>query len=179
MKVPDKLETKRLTVRKFEHSDKDKFLEFMRDTTSTKYLMFTDEQKTETGASALFEYILNSYESETPVFSMAIETEEYGYVGSCGLSPIDGDIWECYYSLNREFLKKGFATESLKVLIDYCFSQLKIDELRAYMSPENPDSSRVAERCGMEYKGIHVHPVFKNEGKLYSINRKQVIIGKE
>ncbi|MBS4035358.1 MAG: GNAT family N-acetyltransferase [Ignavibacterium sp.] len=172
MKIPEKLETKRLTIRKFAHSDKGRFLEFMRDTISTKYLMLTDEQKTETGASGLFEYVLNSYESDTPIFSMAIETEKYGYVGSCGLSPIDGDIWECYYSLNREFLKKGFATESLKALIDYCFNELNTEELRAYMSPENLDSSRVAERCGMEHKGIQVHPIFKNKGKLYCINRK-------
>ncbi len=169
MKIPQKIETNRITIRKFRATDKKRFLDFMRDEVSTRYLMFTEEQKTEEGASELFEFILNAYESETPIFSMAIETHEYGYVGSCGVSQIEEKIWECYYSLNREFLKKGIATESLKALIDYCFNELQIDELRAYMSPENPDSSRVAERCGMEYMGIQIHPIFKNEGKLYSI----------
>lgn len=137
--------------------------------------MFTEEQKTDEGASELFELILNAYDSESPIFSMAIETHEYGYVGSCGVSQIEDNIWECYYSLNREFLKKGFATESLKTLIDYCFNELQANELRAYMSPDNPDSSRVAERCGMQYMGIQVHPIFKN-GRCPKVSGNQILL---
>ena len=172
MKIPEKLTTERLIIRPFDKSDKDKFLEFMDDKEATKYLNFTEEQKTPEGASQLFDYILQSYDTEEEVFSLAIERKGMGYVGSCGISPIDDGIYECYYSLNREYWGNGYATEAMEKLLDYCFNELKIDELRAYMSPDNPYSSSVAENIGMEYQGVEVHPVFENEGKMYTIQNK-------
>ncbi len=45
MKIPDKIETKRLIIRKFEKVDFNFFREFMLDENATKYLLFSPEEK--------------------------------------------------------------------------------------------------------------------------------------
>lgn len=135
--------------------------------------MFSEKQKEAKGAAQLFDFIRNSYSSNLPLFSLAIELPGTGFIGSCGVSKIGDTIWECYYSLNREYWGKGFASEAMEALVDYCFHQSGIEEIRAYMSVENPRSSKVAEKIGMTFLGTHVHPAFKSKGKLYAISRAQ------
>ena len=170
MKIPESLKTERLIIRKFNPNDKSKFIEFMTDKESTKYLEFSATQKTPEGASHLLDFILDSYETDEPVFSMAIEDKEHGYIGSCGVSKIDDEAWECYYSLNRKFLGQGFATEAMQAVIDWCRKSPVVKELRAYMKPEHKESERVAIRLGMKNRGIHMHPVFEHEGLMYTLD---------
>ena len=80
-------------------------------------------------------------------------------------------IVECYYSLLPKYTHKGYATEALLALIDFCFKKFNIDEIRAYMHPQNPSSEGVAKRVNMQYLGIKSHPQFKIDGKLYVIKK--------
>jgi RimJ/RimL family protein N-acetyltransferase len=175
MKLPDAILTDLLTIRPFHQDDLDRYLSFMTDERVTRHLMFTDEQKTGEGAKHLFTTIMRSYVSENPIFAYAIALKDNSFIGSCGVSVISvGDVLECYYSLLPNYWKNGFATEATEALIQYCFRHYPIHEIRAYMSPGNPNSSGVAERVGMAYQGIQKHPVFGNEGKVYSITREMV-----
>ena len=45
MKIPETLKTERLTILKFKTEDKPRFIEFMTDKESTKYLEFSTTQK--------------------------------------------------------------------------------------------------------------------------------------
>lgn len=170
MQVPDFLTTERLTIRKFRPEDKPRFIEFMTDKKATKYLGFSATQKTPEGASHLFDFILNSYKTDEPVFSLAIEDHEYGYIGSCRISQIDDKTWECYYSLNQKYWGNGFATEAMQTVIDWCRKHPAINELHAYIHPEHKESEQVAIRLGMKNKGLQIHPVFEYKRILYSLN---------
>ena len=170
MQVPDIFTTERLTIRKFRPEDKPRFIEFMTDKESTRYLEFSATQKTPEGAAHLLEFILESYKSGEPVFSMAIENHEHGYIGSCRLAQIDDEIWECYYSLNRKYWGNGFATEAMQAVTDWCRKNPDVKELRAYMHPGHKESERVAIRLGMENRGIQTHPVFEHKRKLYAMD---------
>ncbi|WP_204101854.1 MULTISPECIES: GNAT family protein [Spirulina sp. CCY15215] len=55
IKLPDRLETKRLILRPCCLQDYSDYLEFMQDEQATQYLAFSPEQRTETGAKQLFE----------------------------------------------------------------------------------------------------------------------------
>lgn len=167
MQIPETLKTERLTIRRFKPEDKSRFIEFMTDKKATKYLEFSATQKTPEGASHLLDFILESYKTDEPVFSMAIEDHEHGYIGSCGISQIDDETWECYYSLNPRYWGNGFATEAMQAVIGWCRKNPEIKELRAYMHPEHKESERVAKRLGMINRGTQMHPVFEHEGKLY------------
>jgi RimJ/RimL family protein N-acetyltransferase len=173
VQLPDKIETERLLIRPFHREDLDRYLDFMVDEQATRYLMFTEEQKTKTGAKELFDAIVASYDSEQPIFAYAIATESDGFIGSCGASKLNDDLYECYYSLLPAYWGQGYATEATTAIIDYLFEDTGADEVRAYMAPENTRSAAVAARIGMVERGIQKHPQFGNEGLLYTITREQ------
>ena len=165
------LHTERLIIRCFEPRDWPGFLKFMTDPAATQYLLFTGETKTETGARKLFEDTMESYSTGNPVHAYALALKNNAFVGSCGFSDIDKDsgIYECYYCLLPEYWKRGYATEAIKALIDYCFRVCRIAEMRAYVCSENPGSLKVAERAGMRYLGAQTHPLSGADGLAYAI----------
>ena len=163
IKIP--METSRFVIRRFEENDFQSFLNFMLDEESTKFLMFENEQKTESGAKALFDYVCGAYNSSEPVHSYAIaEKDTNRYVGSCGYAPYDDGIVECYFSINREEVGKGIATETTSALVKELSN---VVEVRAYCHPENYAAHSVARKSGFESKGIHKHRNFENTGELF------------
>lgn len=167
------IETDRIMIRPFEERDLGRYLTFMTDPVATQYLMLTEIQKTEPGARELFDTILTSYHADEPVMALAIELKGHGFIGSCGFSPLPSPgVYEIYYSLLPAYWGRGYATEAARALIGYCFTDTSCHEIRAYMAPENIRSAGVAERAGMLHWGIHRHPVFGSEGRVYIARRE-------
>jgi ribosomal-protein-alanine N-acetyltransferase len=159
------IETERFSIRRFEPQDIGPFVEFMLDDIATRYLMFTDGQKTREGARAMFEYICNTYESVESVNAFAIvEKGSNRYLGSCGYSPYDKDILECYFGVNRPECGYGIATEAIAALL----RQLPVaSEVRAYCHPENYAAHSVARKAGFVSKGPAKHKHFGNATVLF------------
>jgi ribosomal-protein-alanine N-acetyltransferase len=143
----------------------------MTDPAATRNLLFSEDMRTENGARALFESTIESYSTDVPIHAYAVALKNNSFIGSCGFSGIDeaAGIYECYYTLLPEFWNSGYATEATKALIDYCFLVFRIDEMRAYVSAENPASSKVAERAGMKYLGVQEHPLTGIRSEVYAI----------
>jgi RimJ/RimL family protein N-acetyltransferase len=173
MRVPDAITTDRLRIRPFRARDLPGYLRFMSDPESTRYLLLTEEQKTEAGATELFEFVRESYESDEPIWALAIADKRDQFVGSCGVSKVEDGVFECYYSLLPACQGRGYATEATRALMDYLFEHSGMAELRAYMSPENPRSAGVARRLGMTCRGTNDHPLHGTKGLLYSISREE------
>lgn len=175
MQLPEAIETERLLIRPFQSRDLPFFLEFMLDEMATEYLAFTDEQKTEAGARALFWEVIESYRSGEPILALAIVDKEEGYfMGSCGVSPLDGDgVFECYYSLLPKYWGMGFATEAAKALVRHYLGQEEVKVVKAFVSPNNPRSIHVAERVGMKALGAARHPYSGLEGLMYEMRKEQ------
>lgn len=55
---------------------------------------------------------------------------------------------EVGYWIGKEFWNKGFCTEALMEIIDFCFNKKKFDILWADFFVDNPASGRVMEKCG-------------------------------
>src|SRR6266480_2361984 len=72
-------------------------------------------------------------------------------VGDVGLSPADGEpgVIKVGYTIDPRFQSRGYATEAVKALIDYAFTTLDADIVRAYAGAENSPSIRVMEKVGM------------------------------
>ncbi len=174
MKLIERIQTERLAIRPFEKKDLDGFVKFMLDKRVTRYLLFSEEQKTEQGAKELFDYVIKSYTSGAPVHSYAIVDLENSFIGSCGFSPIsDNGVYECFYSLSPEYWGHGYATEATRALIGDCFRSGEAREMQAYVDPENPASARVAEKSGMKYRGVHKHPHMDVKFEMYAITEKE------
>jgi [ribosomal protein S5]-alanine N-acetyltransferase len=57
------------------------------------------------------------------------------------------------YWIGEEYWGKGIATASVRLVISYAFSELGLEEIYAYVFPENKASIRVLEKNGMNLTG--------------------------
>ena len=62
-----------------------------------------------------------------------------------------------------EFQKKGYAFESLKLIIDFAFTHLDLHQLYANISEENLNSIRLFEKCIFKRIGLKKDWIFSNK----------------
>jgi RimJ/RimL family protein N-acetyltransferase len=75
-------------------------------------------------------------------------------VGGCGVGPTDGTAPEIGYWLGVPFWGQGYATEAVRALIDYGFTELGCTALQAGARVTNPASRRILEKCGFQWTGV-------------------------
>ncbi len=148
MKIPGGIVTERLRLRPLEPADRDAFVEFMTTPRATRYLTFDDEQRTAEGAATLFRYLLASYDTEAPVFLLAVTERSNGaWLGACGLSPLADEAGvECFFALLPRYWGWGYATEAIRALVYYAFEQLDLPRVVVHIPRANERARKVA--CG-------------------------------
>ena len=153
MNVPQQLETKRLTLRRLVENDIQPFHTFLSDPDSTRYMAFSDEQKTQDGAAMMVQATISSYDTDDAIFVLAITLTDTGeYIGSLGASPDpEADAIEIFYTLLPDYRGKGFAIEATQKLVEYLQKVEKASRITAYVVTENLPSIKVAERLGMTF----------------------------
>ncbi|MGL5175767.1 MAG: GNAT family N-acetyltransferase [Cetobacterium sp.] len=80
------------------------------------------------------------------------------------------------YIIDKKYWGNGYATEAVKVFIDYAFNILKVNKVIAQIRPENIKSSKVAQRVGMKLEGEFIK-IYKEEEMLhyiYSISSENI-----
>ena len=61
-----------------------------------------------------------------------------------------GEVW---YKIHSDYWKKGYATESLKTVLNFGFDNLKLHRIEAGCAVENIGSFKVLEKAGMIREG--------------------------
>ena len=70
------------------------------------------------------------------------------------------------YWVNSNYRGKGYASEALKLLLDFCFNELKIVRVSANVFVDNKASAGLLEKNGFVKEGLLRKNTFK-EGKFY------------
>jgi RimJ/RimL family protein N-acetyltransferase len=76
-------------------------------------------------------------------------------IGVCGIDRRDGGP-EIGYWLGVAYWGCGYATETVRALIDYAFGELEHEALVAGARVSNPASRRVLEKCGFQWTGVRL-----------------------
>lgn len=101
------------------------------------------------------------------------------FIGCCSLIP-QNDVYrlnvEIGYWIGEPYWGKGYATATVKTLLDYAFQKLDVHRVYAYIFEYNTASMRVLEKAGFEKEAIIKSSIIK-EGQifdehLYSIRKK-------
>ena len=87
--------------------------------------------------------------------------------GTIGIKDIDyvnkkADIG---YWIGKQYQGKGITTECVKLIVNYAFDELKLEEILAYVFPDNNSSIRVLKKNGFEKTKEIVneyHPISKS-----------------
>lgn len=157
------LETDRLLIRPITIDDKHEIFKYRRDKEVNKYQGWIPETIEDV------ELFIGEVSKQINVpgtwFQLVIvDKETQVIVGDLGIHFIDSENKQAEIgcTLNKDFQKKGFATESLKRVIDYLFNELNKHRIITSIDPDNENSIRLVERIGFRKEAHFVESLLIN-----------------
>ena len=157
------LETERLIIKPVTIGDKDEIFEYRRDKVTNKYQGWIPETIEDVEV-----FIGNTSKQinvpETWFQFVIVDKETQKIVGDLGIHFIDSENEQAEIgcTLNKDYQNKGFATESVRKVIDYLFKELNMHRIIASIDPENKNSIRLVERIGFRKEAHFVESLFIN-----------------
>jgi [ribosomal protein S5]-alanine N-acetyltransferase len=171
MKILTQITSERLIIRRFIPDDINLFKRFMQDNEATRYLNFTDEQKSPEAITALFENTIAEYDKETANCVLAIALAESNeYIGLLGGKPLETEgEFEIFYNLLPEHWGRGYAAEAVTAFLNYMKAKTPYNKAVAYIHLGNTASIKLAERMGMTDEGEVIHDGHASKRYTYPI----------
>jgi len=88
-------------------------------------------------------------------YVFVIRDSSNDFIGVTGINPgrekyRKAEIW---YKLHPAHWNKGYATETVRALLDFCFGELNLHRVEAGCAVENSASSKVLEKTGFRLEG--------------------------
>ena len=133
-------------------------------------------------------FIKSSYDNfklqKTITFAIDYKTKLQSFQllsGTIGIKDIDyfNKKAKIGYWIGKQYQGKGIATECVKLVVHYAFNDLKLEEITAYVFPDNNSSIRVLEKNGFEKtKEVNEYHPLSNRYKnslVYIIKNKMSI----
>lgn len=148
------LHTERLSLRAMHPIDAEDMYDYASRPEVTKYLLWKEHKSVGYTKDYLF-YIGTRYALGDFYDWAIIDRESRRMIGTCGFTRIDAanDCAEIGYVLNPDFHGKGYATEAVKKIIDFGFSELSFNRIEARFMKGNEASLRLMQRVGMTFEG--------------------------
>ena len=171
------LETKRLIIRPVTRDDKDDMFEYRSDRETNKYQGWipTTVSDVETFIGKISKQI---NEPGTWFQFVFIEKESKKIVGDLGIHFFDNENKqvEVGCTVKKDFQNKGYATETVKRVIDYLFNELSKHRIITSIDPDNKNSIRLVERIGFRKEAHFVESLLINgkwvDDLIYSLLEK-------
>jgi len=146
--APERLETRRLVLRRFEEADRTEMIRFYGDPAVMGIRKYGP--RTPRAASAAFDVLMQHWDRHGFGLYAVIERASGGFCGECGLRHVDdGTEIELSYGLFLPFRGQGYATEAAAAARDVAMDILGLPELVAFSRGDNAGSHRVLEKVGM------------------------------
>lgn len=165
-KGTQRLETPRLVLRRACREDAlPMFRNWASDPDVTRFLTWPTYQNVET-AYPVLKLWEDSYRN-SKFYQWMIVLKEIGEpIGSISVVRLDDDTQsaEIGYCIGKSWWHKGVMTEALGAVIDYLFREVGMNRIEAKHDTNNPHSSGVMRKCGMQYEGIARASARNNQG---------------
>ena len=146
-----RIETERLVLKKLVDADKERLVSLIGDFMVSKTL-----------SNVPYPYTLDDADEWLKI----VDNEEFNLniflnddlIGGVGLTPTEDDFYELGYWLGVEYWEQGYATESVRGLINYAKSNTPCEKFKANVYKENIASAKVLEKNG--FKRLEDREVF-------------------
>ena len=103
--------------------------------------------------------------NSTKGYSFAIECKESGqYLGGCGMHDIDSKnrMATVGIFLGKEHVGKGYGTDAMQVLVDFCFNEINLNRVKLNVFAFNKRAIRCYRKTGFKIEGTLRQEVFRN-----------------
>lgn len=171
--LPSRLETTRLTIRKYEKGDGKELYQLLEKNNNREYLIeHIDEAanvKTEEDAEIRVQELSVDW-TERKRFVMGIWLKSSGkYIGQIWIEPNTWEVpsFELGWFLERSQQGQGIATEASKAAIQFMFNHLKAHKIIVITRDDNEKSSKLAKRLGFIREGhLREHSIKKDGSRV-------------
>ena len=121
-------------------------------------------------------WVRENMQDDKTIFSM-IEKTTNEFIGNIEVKKLDDNKGELGISISRDKQDKHFGTESINRILEYCYEELKLDEVVLNVHKDNPKAIKCYENSGFKITGdgkrpsdYHMtHQKEKKNDKEYSI----------
>lgn len=122
-----------------------------------------DPLKTMEQAEKMIENMNNGY-TEKRSMRWGIQLKETGeFAGTIGLNNLQ--LWsrkcEVGYDLYTDYWGKGYVSEALQEVLNYCFNELELSRVGAVTFPDNEASWKLLLKAGFEKEGLLSNYIFQ------------------
>ncbi|WP_336688935.1 MULTISPECIES: GNAT family N-acetyltransferase [unclassified Chryseobacterium] len=174
------LETERLLIRDTTLDDKQAVFNYRSDAEANKFQSWIPE--TLEDVEQFIERNNKEFNQPESWYQVLItEKDTKVVIGDIGIHFFGAENLqvELGITLNKDFQGRGYASEALKGVINFLFSDLKKHRIMASVDPENIDSLKLMERIGFRKEGHFVKSLFwKNnwtDDVIYALLREEWI----
>ena len=155
-----RIETERLVLKKLVQADKERLVSLIGDFMVSKTL-----------SNVPYPYTLHDADEWLEI----VDNEEFNLniflnndlIGGVGLTPTEDDFYELGYWLGVEYWGQGYATESVRGLLNYAKSNMPCEKFKANVYKENVASAKVLEKNGFKRVG---------DEEVFSISRQENVL---
>jgi RimJ/RimL family protein N-acetyltransferase len=157
------LETKRLIIRPISLDDKNEVFEYRSDTETNKYQGWIPKTIDDV-ITFIGKVSKQINKPETWFQFVIIEKENQKIIGDLGMHFFDSENKQAEIgcTLNKNYQNKGYATESVKRVIDYLFKDLNKHRIITSIDPDNKNSIRLVERIGFRKEAHFIESLLIN-----------------
>lgn len=160
------LETDRLILRKFEITDANNmYNNWASDDLVTKYLRWPTHSSIDVTSNVLNMWVNDNERLDNYQWAIVLKeiNEPIGSIGAVDMNE-KLDMIHIGYAIGRKWWGKGITAEALNKLIEFFFNDVCAQRIESMHDPNNPNSGRVMEKCGMKYEGTHKKADWNNQG---------------
>lgn len=166
-----KLETERLILRPFKENDAEEvFKNWTNDDEVSKYMRWSTHKNVEETKQWLKEEKENCKNKN--YYTWVVQLKETGeLIGSTGafLRPEEDNRYEIGYGFGKKYWRNGYATESLKCVMDFLIKEVGIKKFKCAHAKLNPASGAVMKKVGFKYVREDYYETFDKTKKYESI----------
>ena len=160
------IETERLVLRRFQQSDATAmFKNWESDPKVTEFLRWETATDVSEAEAVLVDWI-KGYE-KPDYYQWAIVLKEIGEpIGSISVVGKNErlDMVHIGYCIGSKWWRKGITTEAFKAIIPFFFNEVGVNRIESQHDPNNPNSGKVMQKCGMKYEGTLRAADWSNKG---------------
>lgn len=150
-----KIETERLILRNFTMDDATSMYEtYCTKEIVTRYLTWYPHKSLQQTVNYLKNVIIPNIDKPNLIdFAITLQNDDQ-VIGNISTVSTIGEEVEVGYVLDNAYWNQGYMSEALEAMIDFLFTNTKVERITACHRLENLVSGRVMRKCDMRYTGI-------------------------
>ena len=161
------LETERLLLRRYVREDAAAiYKNWASDPQVTKFLMWQPHASPEVSRRVM-EDTLKQYANDA-YYRWAIVLKSHGAapIGDIAVVHMDKKISMVHigYCIGKDWWNQGITSEALQKVMDFLFDVVHANRIESRHDPQNPNSGKVMQKCGMKYEGTLRSADWNNQG---------------